>query len=435
MSQVFISHVEEDWDVVSAIAGALERAGFSAWYYERDSIPGPPYLDQVYEAINQCEAVLLVISQESMRSHQVDAEVVLAFETRKPFVPLLSGITHPEFQKQKPSWRLALGAATSVAVPKYGIDTILDRIIAGAKELGLQPTHARERVDSPVPVVSADASEGDTVECSLFAPPKIGPDEAVLAHAWLHTEAQANAVTRSSAEFDESVELRGRAAISPALSVGTQFELGLKIGKLPVRSLSTGVTWQGEPEAIIFRVGPPLHEILSPETSSGDHAGIRPQSTEIGELVLSRDDLIVGTVKFKLELASESVAAVSGKEVAGRRKAFLCYAQNDRAEVLRRAQMLALVGMESFVDMLSLSPGEEWERQTMRAIEEADVFMLFWSTAAKQSKWVEREWRYALKTKGLEFIVPIGMETPLPTPPPELAHLHFAPSLAYVGGG
>jgi TIR domain-containing protein len=57
MPQVFISHAEEDQCVAVEVAGALEHAGFSAWYYERDSVPGPPYLDQVYKAVDQCQAL------------------------------------------------------------------------------------------------------------------------------------------------------------------------------------------------------------------------------------------------------------------------------------------------------------------------------------------------------------------------------------------
>jgi hypothetical protein len=62
MHQLFISHVEEDEAIAIEIGSALENGGFSVWYYERDSVPGPPYLDQVCEAIEQCLGFILVIS-------------------------------------------------------------------------------------------------------------------------------------------------------------------------------------------------------------------------------------------------------------------------------------------------------------------------------------------------------------------------------------
>jgi hypothetical protein len=60
-------------------------------------------------------------------------------------------------------------------------------------------------------------------------------------------------------------------------------------------------------------------------------------------------------------------------------------------------------------------------------IERADIFQLCWSQAAKLSKYVEKEWSHALKQGRLpSFIRPVYWETPMPEPPAELAHLHFA---------
>ena len=56
----------------------------------------------------------------------------------------------------------------------------------------------------------------------------------------------------------------------------------------------------------------------------------------------------------------------------------------------------------------------------------SDVFYLFWSAHASASKWVEREWRTALRTGGLDFIDPVPLQPPEDAPPPpELAGLHF----------
>jgi len=44
VSDVFISHVEEDADIALEIALGLEEAGYTTWCYEADSIPGPSYL-------------------------------------------------------------------------------------------------------------------------------------------------------------------------------------------------------------------------------------------------------------------------------------------------------------------------------------------------------------------------------------------------------
>ena len=95
--------------------------------------------------------------------------------------------------------------------------------------------------------------------------------------------------------------------------------------------------------------------------------------------------------------------------------------------------MLRLVGIAFFQDLLSLDPGQRWAQQLYSHIDTSDVFFLFWSTPAKQSKWLTKEWRYGLKRKRLDFIKPVMIEGPPPVPPPKaLARLHFNDGLLYV---
>ena len=70
--------------------------------------------------------------------------------------------------------------------------------------------------------------------------------------------------------------------------------------------------------------------------------------------------------------------------------------------------------------------GEIWEERIKHEIKERDIFYLFWSKNAKASKWVEMEWKTALKWKGIEFIDPIPLDSPEIAPPPtELSKIHF----------
>ena len=120
----------------------------------------------------------------------------------------------------------------------------------------------------------------------------------------------------------------------------------------------------------------------------------------------------------------------------------MSYASEDRPEVLRRLQMLRppFSDVAVFQDVLSLNPGDRWEKQLYLEIEDSDLFLLFWSTHAKNSSWVEREWRYALGRQGPDgaqppAILPVILEgPPPPEPPKELAHLHFNDSLLYLAG-
>ena len=113
MSDIFISYVEEDSSVATQVGDGLQAAGYSTWLYERDSLPGPAYLLQMGDAIEQAQAVVIIISKDSMASNQVTTEVVRAHEGTKPFIPLLHGVTQTEFQQGQPLWRQAIGASTS----------------------------------------------------------------------------------------------------------------------------------------------------------------------------------------------------------------------------------------------------------------------------------------------------------------------------------
>jgi tetratricopeptide (TPR) repeat protein len=145
MSDVFISHVKEDSDTAQEIARGLESAGYTTWYYERDSVAGVSYLLTTKRAIEESRAVLVIISSASLGAPQMTKEVVRAHESDKPFIPLLRGVTHDEFQQRQPEWREAMGAAASLEIPPMGVSAILPRIADGLKALGIPPKSPEER--------------------------------------------------------------------------------------------------------------------------------------------------------------------------------------------------------------------------------------------------------------------------------------------------
>jgi len=145
MSDIFISHVEEDSLIAMGIAIELERVGYTTWTYEVDSMPGPSYLVQTGEAVGASKVVVVVISPHSLSSRQVTNEVIRAHESGKEFVPVLHEITHVEFQNRQPEWREALGAAASIRIPREGVSAILPRILDGLKILSILPESAADQ--------------------------------------------------------------------------------------------------------------------------------------------------------------------------------------------------------------------------------------------------------------------------------------------------
>jgi TIR domain len=156
----------------------------------------------------------------------------------------------------------------------------------------------------------------------------------------------------------------------------------------------------------------------------------------VATISVSQDGVVIGQIKFVLQIertgGGQNDPQITG-EAQRYHTAFISYASENRPDVLRYVQMLRLVGISYFHDLLSLDPGQRWAQRLYRHIDTSDVLFLFWSTPAKQSKWVTREWRYGLKQKGLDFIKPVIIEGPPPVPPPKaLARLHFNDWLLYV---
>ncbi len=189
------------------------------------------------------------------------------------------------------------------------------------------------------------------------------------------------------------------------------------------------MAWLGRPTYVAFMGQVPLVGMI------GD---------VIGRVTVSRDGIPLGSIIFKIKVLDRLEAPQTSQTpllvgVAARRykRAFISYASADRTEVLKRVQMLRLARIRFFQDLLKLEPGDRVERKLYLLIDKSDLFLLFWSTKAKESDWVLKEIRYALKRKGSdEFappdLIPVIIEgPPIPKPPDELAHIHFNDYLLY----
>jgi uncharacterized protein YjbI with pentapeptide repeats len=105
---------------------------------------------------------------------------------------------------------------------------------------------------------------------------------------------------------------------------------------------------------------------------------------------------------------------------------FVSYSHKDTAIVDRLESAYMMLGMEYLRDVRILRSGEKWNPALFGKIEEADIFQLCWSYAAKASSYVEQEWRHALGLRRSYFIRPVYWEKPMPAPPSELGDIHFA---------
>jgi hypothetical protein len=139
MGLIFISHAEKDLHTVNEIVKGLEEAGYQIWYFERDMVPGTSYITQIAQAIEQCQAVVLVVSSNSLDSDRVAKEVLGASESCKPSFPVLVDLAPPQPKERQLWWHYAVGGTAMLCLSTEGLQSCTARIIEGLKSIGIQP--------------------------------------------------------------------------------------------------------------------------------------------------------------------------------------------------------------------------------------------------------------------------------------------------------
>lgn len=106
---------------------------------------------------------------------------------------------------------------------------------------------------------------------------------------------------------------------------------------------------------------------------------------------------------------------------------FASYSHKDSPVMEYFRQQKTQLGQKMWVDIYDLRAGEHWNSRLLEMIDQSAAVQLFWSAQSAESTYCRQEWQHALQLAGdrPRFIQPVWWETPMPTPPVELAHLHF----------
>jgi TIR domain len=267
----------------------------------------------------------------------------------------------------------------------------------------------------------------DKVSCSVFSPKKVKSASEFLVQVFAHTDSQAILLNKMAGNVDRKSVLRKSSNFKLNLQTGSVLMFKLEIGDLIIDDPVLSISWESEVTSVEFGV-------KVPKTAT--------QTEYVGKVLVLADSIPIGTVKFTISIDQITDQELIGTETSMNslnkfKHAFVSYASPDRSEVLKRVQMLKLAKIDFFHDLLSLDPGERWEKMLYQNIDKSDVFFLFWSTAARDSKWVLQEVLYALekqKKSGdtLPEIIPVIIEAPPVQPPAELNFLHFNDTLIYL---
>lgn len=92
--RVFISHAYKDELLVKNVSAALERVGIEVWNATRDVSSIERWSDEVEQALRDSDAMVVVLTDDALRSNWVRKEIQYALGEkgyRKRLIPVLAG--------------------------------------------------------------------------------------------------------------------------------------------------------------------------------------------------------------------------------------------------------------------------------------------------------------------------------------------------------
>jgi TIR domain len=251
----------------------------------------------------------------------------------------------------------------------------------------------------------------DRISFSVWSMATVRPGEVITLDVFLHKPEQTPSLLGL---IDRIQRLAGRSEPSSLRTEGpVQFRRGTTLTvKVSIEGCSVSppikmITWTGEIGSATFVLRVPL---------------ICPRGQKVGRVSIKATGLEIATIQFVVDVskASDRKGAILESKKTYHRTAFASYATADRDAVLARVQGIQKIQptLNVFLDVMKLRSGDDWKRRLEEEIVKAGVFYLFWCRHARRSEWVGREWRYALRAKGLDFIDPVPFEPPDKAPPP-----------------
>src|SRR6516162_743909 len=97
MHEIFISYSRRDVSTVRALTTALSQKGLTVWVDRSDIREGDAYDTQIEEAIAQTRVVIVLWSENSIKSHWVRAEAAYALAKHK-LLPIKIDQSQPPLQ-------------------------------------------------------------------------------------------------------------------------------------------------------------------------------------------------------------------------------------------------------------------------------------------------------------------------------------------------
>jgi TolB-like protein len=175
---VFISYASQDAAVAERLCAALEAAGFPCWIAPRDVKPGAVYADAIVRAIGGAQAVVLVLSENSVASSHVGKEVERASSKRRPIIAL-----RIDEAPLSPALEYFLGESQWIDARAGRIDAALAKLIAAIRDVPRDAAAISPPVTSGTPTVKAPAASSEMLRNRLVLTVLLAA--VAVALAWL----------------------------------------------------------------------------------------------------------------------------------------------------------------------------------------------------------------------------------------------------------
>jgi hypothetical protein len=388
-----------------------ERAGYgeSVW---AEPLPAPPQAEEQDSKPMPDSAPPHWLDEEE--GFPIPAPAAAEPPSAAPEVGRLSGVL---------SWFLDLLPERKLEVLKLGGPPdeaeLLNRLEASP------PAEAVARAEPVTPPGRpAHKPKPHPVDCTVFAPSQVRRRQSGLLQVFIHAPKQQSQAEAQARAFDGQATARGHRALAMDAAPGTRFGFDVEIQGFELKRRTDALFWDGRPQSVAFPFEVPRFCARGPHT---------------GTVWVSKDGAPAGQISFQIEVAREAGQAVYGPvgdEARHYHACFISYSSEDRAEMLKRVQALRATGLETFVDVIDLRPGDEWNPEIFKAIDGSDLFVLIWSGHARNSKWVLKEARYALKQykqRHCPDFRPIPVEgPPIAEVPRGLRTYHFNDETLYL---
>ena len=237
---------------------------------------------------------------------------------------------------------------------------------------------------TPDYIVSNNKNElFDIAYSSIFAPAEIRRKSHMLVQVYIHSYEYTEDVKTLAKESQENAERRDYIPLQCKLKKDDKIDIVLSIyGNKLLTSIKKSIVWQG-----LFT------------KCSFDY--FVPNNINIDELscvaILAVNETPVGELRFITKIV-EMPKQLSTKIIAHKyRKVFISYSHKDGDKVQSFHEGLKLAGIEHFFDRTSLNINDIFPLVIQDYINSADLFVLFWSKNAAESKYVSLEIEQALK--------------------------------------